>query len=191
MSIFNKDPADNAWRAAASRMAIEATAEEKNETSPELAKPQEANEPKQYATAAEKISDELKKFKGGQKEKVVSKFVAATLTNFSEQDERFAKAVLLTPRTLSDCCAEIMEGVGNSVSDIDVYRAAVKYYFPNSEVHMTMQVEITGDEPTTEELTRVPKVKAPVPAKPKQRAEKPKTEPPQEPKAEVMQLTLF
>jgi len=156
--------------------------------------------------AISKIADELKHFKGGNKEKAVSTFVASTLTHFCEQDERYAKAVLFTTRTLSECCAEIMKGCGNAISDIDVYRAAVKHYFPNSEVHMTMSIEINGDEPTNEELTRKADVK-PVDSTPKKKKEKaegekveksspvayPVPDPEPEPKSEpeIMQLTLF
>ncbi len=111
------------------------------------------------AQAVEKLAAELKVFKGGQKESAVSKHVASTLTHFCEQDERFAEVVFKTPRTLSDCCAEIMAGSGNHISDIDVYRGAVKSYFPNAEVVFRMEIHLEGDAPTDEEIQRPPKIK--------------------------------
>ena len=96
---------------------------------------------------------------GGNKEIAVSKFVASTLTHFCEQNERFAEVVYKTQRTLSECCAEIMDGVGNTVSDIDVYRGAVQSYFPNADVAFVMNIEIKGDAPDDSELTRPGKKK--------------------------------
>lgn len=157
--------------------------------------------------AVDKITEELKNFKGGQKEKSVSSHVASTITHFCEQEPRFAEVVYKTKRTLSDCCAEIMKGCGNYVSDIDVYRGAVKNYFPNAEVQFTMTITIDGDTPSEDEMNREvrksePKKTAKA-AKPKAAAapkpdtkpvQKPKTpgKPKEKPKAtDVIQLSLF
>ena len=117
--------------------------------------------------AVEKIAEELKSFKGDRYGQAVKDHVAATLTHFCEQDPRFAKVVYMTKRTLSDCCAEIMKGCGTSISDIDVYRGAVRHYFPNSEIEFHMTITLTGDAPTEEEMNR--EVKKP---EPKKRTEK-------------------
>jgi len=109
--------------------------------------------------AVEKIANELKDFKGGNKETAVSKFVAKTLTKFCEENERFAEVVYRTPRSLSDCCAEVMDGCGNSISDIEVYKKAVQHYFPNADIHMTMEIAFTGEPPSDEEIERAPKKK--------------------------------
>lgn len=119
------------------------------------------------ALAAAKIAAELESFKGGNKETAVSKFVASTLTHFCEQNERFAEIVYKTPRTLSNCCAEIMDGCGNQISDIDVYRGAVQSYFPNADISFNMTIQINGEAPSNDELLRPPKKAV---AEPKQRA---------------------
>lgn len=116
--------------------------------------------PEYSKLAVEKIAKELEEFNGGNKEKAVSKFVASTLTHFCEDNERFAEAVYKTKRTLSDCCAEVMMGVSNQVSDIDVYRGAVRHYFPNSDISFKMEITINGEDPSEEDLTREPKKKA-------------------------------
>lgn len=165
--------------------------------------------------AVEKIAEELKTFKGDRCGEAVKKHVAATITHFCEQEPRFAEVVYKTKRTLSDCCAEILKGCGSSISDIDVYRGAVKNYFPNAEVVFTMTISIDGAAPSEEEMNR--EVKKPAPKKPAKAAvpkpEKPKAatpapapapkpKPAQPPKAsakpkekskapEVIQLTLF
>lgn len=115
----------------------------------ELVKPRKYGE-----LAAEKIAKELKEFKGDKYGNAVRNFVASTLTNFCEQNERFAQVVYETEATLSDCCSKIMKNCGNHISDIDVYRAAVQYYFPNAEVVFTMTIDATGDAPTPEEMAK-------------------------------------
>ncbi len=139
--------------------------------------------------AVEKIAAELKDFKGDRYGMAVKSHVASTLTHFCEQDERFAEVVYKTKRTLSDCCAEIMKGCGQSISDIDVYRGAVRHYFPNADIDFHMTITFTGDAPTEEEMARIPeqqhagkpekKTKGNVPAKKEKpvqaRPEAPKT----------------
>lgn len=111
--------------------------------------------PRKYGElAAEKIAKELKEFKGNNYGNAVKSFVASTMTNFCEQDERFAKVVYETEATLSDCCAKIMQKCGNHISDIDVYRGAVKYYFPNAEIVFTMTIDASGDAPTPEQMAK-------------------------------------
>lgn len=147
--------------------------------------------------AAEKIAAELKSFTGGQKEKCVSTHVAAEITHFCEESPEFAEVVYKTKRTLSDCCTEVLKGVGNHISDIDVYRGIVKSYFPNADVRFLMNIEINGVAPSEEEMARVPekpKPSQPKPApkaasKPAEKAIAPAAPKPAEP--EIIQLSLF
>ena len=140
--------------------------------------------------AKEKIAAELKEFKGDRYAEAVKNHVAATLTHFCGQDERFAEVVYKTKRTLSDCCAEIMKGCGQSISDIDVYRGAVRNYFPNADIDFHMTITLTGDAPTVEEMERVPEKKPEKKVEKKAEDKKPtkaekttkvKTEPPKPP----------
>ena len=132
--------------------------------------------PRNYGElAAEKIAKELAAFKGNRYGEAVKTFVASTLTNFCGQSERFAKVVFETKATLSDCCAEIMKKCGDHISDIDVYRGAVRYYFPNAEVQFTMTIDASGDIPSADEMAK-PRPQ-PKPAEHPPRAPKvPKTE---------------
>lgn len=161
---------------------------------------QDHQAPDYPALAAEKIAAELKSFTGGNKEKAVSKFAAETLTHFCEESPQFAEVVYKTKRTLSDCCAEVMKGTGNYVSDIDVYRGIVRAYFPNADVRFLMNIEINGAAPSEEEMNKLPeKPKSkPVSKKPAEKAAaSPKPVPskpapkkkPEQP--EVIQLSLF
>lgn len=124
--------------------------------------------------AVHKIAEELNSFKGDRYGEAVKKHVAATLTHFCEENIRFAEVVYKTKRTLSDCVSEIMRGCGQSISDIDVYRGAVRNYFPNADVEFHMTITINGAAPTEEELNREvkkpePKKSAPKPVKTEQK----------------------
>lgn len=165
---------------------------------------QDHQEPDYPALAAEKIAAELKGFTGGSKEKAISKFAAETLAHFCEESAQFAEVVYKTRRTLSDCCAEVMKGTGNYVSDIDVYRGIVRAYFPNADVKFLMNIEINGAAPSDEEMAKLPekpkpkpkpapkkpveKAATPAPAKPAPTKPAPKKKPEQ---PEIIQLTLF
>lgn len=129
--------------------------------------------PNYPALAAEKIAAELKSFIGGSKEKAISKFAAETLAHFCEESPQFAQVVYKTRRTLSDCCAQVMKGTENYVSDNDVYRGIVRDYFPNADVKILMNIEINGAAPSEEEMAKAPAKPAPKPkAAPKKPAEK-------------------
>lgn len=111
--------------------------------------------PRKYSElAAEKIANELKAFKGNKYGEAVKTFVASTLTNFCEQSEKFAKVVYETEATISDCCAKIMKNCGNHISDIDVYRGAVRYYFPNAEIIFSLTIDASGTAPTKDEMAK-------------------------------------
>lgn len=135
--------------------------------------------PEYSRLAVEKIAAELKDFKGDRYGMAVKDHVASTITHFCEQNEQFAEVVYKTKRTLSDCCAEIMKGCGQSISDIDVYRGAVRNYFPNADIDFHMTITLTGDAPTAEEMERLPvqkqapKAEKKAPDKKPAKAEKP------------------
>lgn len=119
--------------------------------------------------AIEKINREFQEFKGDSKEKVVSSYVSNIIQDFCKQDKRFAEVVYQFKRTLSDCCEYAMKGVGSAISDIDVYRNAVSFYFPNAEISMNMSIDISGEAPPDDVIYQEP---APKPEKKKSRANK-------------------
>lgn len=109
--------------------------------------------------AKEKIDAEDKAFKGGPKEQVVHTHVARTLRAFCDEEPRFAEVVVKTKRTLSECCAYIVDGAGNALSDLEAYCRAVQFYFPHADVEFKMLVHLTGEAPTEAEMAEPAKVK--------------------------------
>ena len=95
--------------------------------------------------AIEKLNRELKDFKSNNRyAKAVKTEVASTLKMFCQQDKEFAQAIVQTDKTLLDCCETIMKGTGNSVSDIEVYKKAVNFYFAGADIKVTMEIELIG-----------------------------------------------
>ena len=146
--------------------------------------------PDYQTLACEKIAAELKSFKGGKPEKLVSTFAAAQVTHFCEESPIFAVVVYKTRRTLSVCCAEVLKGTKEFASDIDVYRGIVRSYFPNADVKFLMDIEINGAAPSEDEMARMPEK----PKRPEVKTAPAKATPVPAPKPvpqETIQLSLF
>lgn len=118
------------------------------------------------SSAIKKLDEEEKSFIGGFKAKLIFPHVCKTLRGFIDEDDRFAEVFANTARTVSECCAAIVDKSGDALSDLEVYRKAVQFYFPNADVEFKMNVRITGDAPTEEEMKKPAEIKA-VPDKPK------------------------
>jgi hypothetical protein len=103
--------------------------------------------------AKDKINEEVKTFKGNNKASAVYRHVADMLKNFTDQELEFAEAVQQSKATLSGCCKTIMQNVGSSVSDIEVYKKAVQFYFPGADIKLTMKIKLNPYEDDAEEVT--------------------------------------
>lgn len=174
-------------------------------TEPEEIKAQEGI----VSAASKKLDEEEKAFVGSGRAKMIFPHVVKTLRGFIEEDDRFAEVFANTVRTVSECCAAVVDKSGDVMSDLEVYRKAVQFYFPNADVEFKMNVRITGAAPSEEEMKKPADIKAepekPAPAKsakpsdaekePAAAEEKPKPKiPPRKKKAfedDSMQLTLW
>lgn len=104
------------------------------------------------AKAKAKLEAEDKLFKGGRAAKSVQSYVLRTLLGFVDQEPRFAEVVCNTQRTFSECCAAVVNNAGEVLSDLETYRRAVQFYFPNAEVSFSMNIKLTGAPPTEAEM---------------------------------------
>lgn len=120
-----------------------------------------------------KIDKEEKAFSASWMAGVVKERTAETIRSFCKQSTAFAEVVFKTKRTLSECCESIVDGISakEGISDIDAFKKAVKFYFPDSDVEFQMLIHV-GTMPTDDEMNEPSKVKA-KPAKPKSPAKKP------------------
>lgn len=76
------------------------------------------------------------------KAKAVLKPTAETLLCFCKQDEEFAQAIVQSDKTLSACCDSIMKNCGNAISDLEVYKRAVQFYFPGADIDVKMSIDL-------------------------------------------------
>lgn len=95
--------------------------------------------------AASKLDKEFQKAKFDKYGNVVKNPVLNTLKDFCRQNEEFAQAVLQSDNTIQQCVEHTVKGVKQSISDIDVYRKAVEFYFPGAKVRFSMTIDL-GDE---------------------------------------------
>lgn len=81
----------------------------------------------------------------GAKQEVIAPSVADALSKFCSQEPEFEQAVLQSGKTFQECLDSVAKGIGRSISDLDVYRSAVKFYFNTATVHFHMTIDLSGD----------------------------------------------
>ena len=100
------------------------------------------------------IKSALDKLEEGAKEKindkygaVIKTYVHSALAGFCKQNESFAQAVI-DGGTFADCIKYCAEGIGGNtgISDIDIYRRAVHFYFPGAQVDFHISIITEGAE---------------------------------------------
>ena len=111
---------------------------------------------------------------------------ANALINFCEQNELFAEILYKTRRTFADCMEVVAKNHGKGISDIDAYRRAVQFYFPNAQIEFLMNITINGDAPDEKYISKESKKKE-KPAKQKTTPKKEKPVTKQEIKKEAAQ----
>ena len=92
---------------------------------------------------------DLKTIKGNAQSFIAEK-TAQTLQQFCEQEQEFAQAVEQSGKSFQDCLDYVIKGMikrGNtgSLSDLDAYNRAVKFYFPCAEVHQRFELDLIGN----------------------------------------------
>lgn len=99
----------------------------------------------EYKTAAEKLDAELEAAKKlSTHGKAVSTYVVDVLKDFCAQNSEFERAVL-DGTSVDKCIESTVKGAGSSISDLEVYKKAVAFYFPGATVEMKLTIDL-GDE---------------------------------------------
>jgi hypothetical protein len=99
----------------------------------------------QAKNAEDKINAELKKTNNlSRAGKVVAEPVADALKEFCRQNAEFAQAVLQSDKTVGECVESTVKNCEGALSDLEVYRRAVQFYFDGADVHMKLTVDL-GD----------------------------------------------
>ena len=96
-----------------------------------------------YEQAAARLNAGIKDVKG-QKEGAMKQAVKDALLSFCDQDEEFAQAVV-QGGSFSDCMTAVAKVVGSSISDLEAYEKAVRFYFPGARIRLSMTIDLIGD----------------------------------------------
>ena len=98
--------------------------------------------------AVDKLKKEYADGKGkfGRYEEVFAEPVLTALESFIGQDDEFARAVYQNSQTFGDCLKAVAKDVGSAISDLDVYKRAVQFYFPGAEVEMALTIHMSEYE---------------------------------------------
>ena len=91
-----------------------------------------------------RLRDESKAGKYDRYGNAVKQSVLETLEDFAGQDEEFAQAIVEKNGSFEGCVAAVVKGCGSCISDIEVYRRAVAYYFPGATVRFKMEIDLIG-----------------------------------------------
>lgn len=92
-----------------------------------------------YFEEARKKINEGKKEVKGQKEGAMKNVVADALISFCGQDDLLAREIV-EGGTFADCMKAVAAGVGDSISDLEAYKKAVKFYSPSAEIGFVMTI---------------------------------------------------
>lgn len=95
----------------------------------------------EYLTKALEVLDKGVSSVKGQKERAMAPAVAKQLEAFCRQDPEFAQAVA-QGGSFADCMAAVAKGAGSSISDLDAYRKAVRFYFPGADIQVQMTIDL-------------------------------------------------
>ena len=94
--------------------------------------------------AIKRLKEESKQGKYDRYGNAVKASVLEALEDFIGQDEEFAQAIVEKDGSFEGCVAAVVKGCGSSISDIEVYRRAVGYYFPGATVRFKMEIDLIG-----------------------------------------------
>ena len=98
--------------------------------------------------AVEKLKKEHEENKKlyGRAASIMAKDTLKALIFFIGQDEEFADAVLQNSQTFGDCMKEVEKNCGSSLSDLEAFKRAVRFYFPGAEIEYQMKIYVNPHE---------------------------------------------
>ena len=89
----------------------------------------------------EKLGKEMAEIKE-QKARAIAEPTLNALLEFCHQESEFAQAIIESSKKFSECCQNVVKGAGSSISDLEVYRKAVQFYFEGADIHFEMKIDL-------------------------------------------------
>lgn len=81
----------------------------------------------------------------GRYQRAVAPKTAKALMQFCEQEPEFEQAIEQSGVDFQCCLDKVIKGVGESISDLEVYTKAAKFYFSTAVIHFHMTIDLSGD----------------------------------------------
>ncbi len=83
----------------------------------------------------------------GKIQQVVAGPTAEALREFCRQEPEFKQAMQQSEKTFQACLDSIAQLCDDKdgVSDLDVFRAAVKFYFPTADIRFRMEIDLCAE----------------------------------------------
>lgn len=97
-----------------------------------------------YERAVKKLEAEKDSGNYGRHASAMKELVCEKMVLFSQQDAEFAQAVV-QGGAFSDCMKAVAKNCGSTISDEEVIRRAVRFYFPGASVTFHMTLNLCGD----------------------------------------------
>lgn len=82
----------------------------------------------------------------GRYENAVNSAVANALREFCDQSEELSRAIIESDKTYDECLTAICKGLGQSISDFDLYTKAVQFWFPGAVIEYKMTIRMSEYE---------------------------------------------
>lgn len=86
----------------------------------------------------------------GKYQRAVAPKTAKALMEFCKQEPEFEQAIEQSGVDFQCCLDKVIKGVGESISDLEVYTKAAKFYFSTATIHFRMTIDLSGDNGHTE-----------------------------------------
>lgn len=99
----------------------------------------------------------------GRHAQAIAKPTADALMEFCRQEPEFEQAIVQSGKSFDDCLTAITKGIGQSISDLEVYSRAVKFYFPVAAVRFRMEIDLCGNNGAVDPPITMTKQEAPEP----------------------------
>lgn len=104
-----------------------------------------------YEEAKEKLKKESAAGKFDKYGNAMKAAVVKALEEFCLQSEVFAEAVA-HGKSFEECMKDVAKGVsGGSISDLEAYKRAVRYYMKGADVRFCMEINVGTEEKKAEE----------------------------------------
>lgn len=83
----------------------------------------------------------------GQIQKVIAQETAKALQEFARQEPEFEQAIEQSGKTFQACLDAVADSCDErgGVSDLEVYRKAVQFYFSTADIRFRMEIDLCAD----------------------------------------------